>query len=92
MPGNDGTGPMGEGPAGRRMGPCGDPKEETEVTEGVDAGSPENQSDAYGVGRGGKPRGCGRGNCGGHQNRGHCGEDKGQHNGHGRMRRCCEES
>jgi hypothetical protein len=85
MPGKDGTGPSGEGPAGRRMGPCDEPKaEEVERTEGVDAGEHEGQEipgDAYGVGRGGKPRGCGRGHRGG-----------GQHHGHGRMRRCCEES
>ncbi|BAI60603.1 hypothetical protein MCP_0531 [Methanocella paludicola SANAE] len=72
MPDKDGTGPTGEGPAGRMMGPCSHPKEERELTEGADAGNPE--------GQGGKPRGRGRGHCGGRQ-----------HHGHGRMRRCCEE-
>lgn len=86
MPGKDGTGPSGEGPAGRRMGPCSDPisAEEAEQTKKVDAGELERQEkpgDVYGVGRGGKPRGCGGGHCGG-----------GQHHGHGRMRRCCDES
>jgi hypothetical protein len=81
MSGKDGTGPSGEGPTRRRIGPCDEPKaEEVEGTEGVDACGPEGQ-EKPGVGRGGKPRGCGRGHCGG-----------GRHHGHGRMRRCCEES
>jgi hypothetical protein len=54
MPGRDGTGPEGRGPRGRRMGPCRD------VNAPADAGS----AATYGVGRGGKPRGCGMGRLG----------------------------
>jgi len=82
MPGIDGTGPLGEGPAGRRMGPCSEPEAEEAERTVVDAsepGSREKSGDVYGVGRGGKPRGCGRGHCGGWQHK-------------RRMRRCCEES
>jgi len=88
MPGKDSTGPSGEGPVGRRMGPCNGPipTEEAEQTERIDAsgpetGSQENPGDVYGVGRGGKPRGCGRGHCGGWQ-----------HRGRERKSRCREES
>jgi hypothetical protein len=54
MPGRDGTGPEGRGPRGRRMGPCRD------VNAPAEAGS----AATYGVGRGGKPRGCGMGRLG----------------------------
>jgi hypothetical protein len=75
MPGRNGTGPCGTGPYGRRMGPCRGTgvipaaertaeEQKTAGTENVTAGQvtpPVN----YGVGRGGKPRGCGMGRCGG---------------------------
>lgn len=64
MPGKDGTGPTGEGPAGRKMGPCRDPDAAEEAAP-VENGAATNNGDAIGVGRGGKPRGCGRGRCGG---------------------------
>ncbi|MCD1294315.1 hypothetical protein CUJ83_04795 [Methanocella sp. CWC-04] len=62
MPGRDGTGPMGIGPSGRRLGPCRDlPADKEKNTTPV-----ENEGKAlFGVGRGGKPRGCGMGRCGG---------------------------
>jgi hypothetical protein len=72
MPAKDGTGPTGTGPIGRRMGPCRGrgsnpvaPAEEkkTEGTESNTTG--QATSPAYGVGRGGRPRGCGMGRCGG---------------------------
>jgi len=55
MPGYDGTGPRGQGPmTGRRSGLCGS------------GNSNDRQSSALGVGRGGRPRGGGRGrNAGG---------------------------
>jgi hypothetical protein len=76
MPGKDCTGPSGEGPAGRRIGPCNDPisTEEAERTERVDASvseSQEKRDDAYGVGRDGKPHESGRGHCGGRQHHGY---------------------
>ena len=69
MPGRDGTGPQGTGPIGRRLGPCrfvapanaGAAVEQK--TEG--AAGQTTQPVVYGVGRGGRPRGCGMGRCGG---------------------------
>jgi hypothetical protein len=72
MPGRDGTGPAGTGPTGRRMGPCrgrGFPARNETQTDVEKAETPveqpENQPVVYGVGRGGRPRGCGMGRCGG---------------------------
>ena len=57
MPRGDRTGPRGEGPrTGRGMGPC--------TTEKQLENKREND-DGTGVGRGGVPRGGGRGHCGG---------------------------
>jgi hypothetical protein len=80
MPGRDGTGPEGTGPRGRRMGPCrgryprgADEVKKIGATEeqaaetGTQGDSKATPSQAYGVGRGGKPRGCGMGHCGGRQ-------------------------
>lgn len=54
MPNRDGTGPMGKGSGtGRRMGKC----KTTEET----AAKNEN-SEILGIGRGGRPRGGGKGN------------------------------
>jgi hypothetical protein len=67
MPGKDGTGPEGKGQRGRGMGPCRHepvPAPETGV-EGAGTEAGTTASETYGVGRGGKPRGCGRGHCGG---------------------------
>jgi hypothetical protein len=64
MPGRDGTGPEGRGPRGRRMGPCRDINAPADTEKS--AGEPDTGIPAtYGVGRGGKPRGCGMGHCGG---------------------------
>lgn len=74
MPGKDGTGPQGSGPRGRRMGPCRDTAPENKEQEqklegaGITEAVAEKPSTVYGVGRGGKPRGCGMGNCGGRRN------------------------
>ena len=61
MPGFDRTGPRGLGPmTGRGLGTCspeGIVKEDGKIPEGTPV--------IYGVGRGGRPRGCGRGRCGG---------------------------
>jgi hypothetical protein len=76
MPGRDGTGPQGTGPRGRRMGPCRkiapdaagiDEEKRTEdtVSTGTTDVAGQTTNTAYGVGRGGRPRGCGMGRCGG---------------------------
>lgn len=74
MPGKDGTGPEGRGPRGRRMGPCRNAapattgaveEQQAENKEIVAPGEPA----ASGAGRGGRPRGCGMGYCGGRQRR-----------------------
>jgi hypothetical protein len=77
MPGRDGTGPQGTGPRGRRMGPCRniapaaagiDEEKKTEDTGSAGTGEAAGQTTTpvvYGVGRGGRPRGCGMGRCGG---------------------------
>ncbi|MDG6251293.1 DUF5320 domain-containing protein [Methanocalculus sp.] len=59
MPGLDGMGPQGMGPmTGRRMGRC--------VAPAPDAQSAvQTERPIYGLGRGGLPRGCGRGFGGG---------------------------
>lgn len=68
MPNLDKTGPNGQGPlTGRRRGRCRD-------TESVQNVKTENQPDEikeviYGVGRGGRPRGGGKGYCHGGANR-----------------------
>ncbi|WP_048189004.1 DUF5320 family protein [Methanocella conradii] len=59
MPGRDGTGPEGKGPRGRRLGPCRD------INTLTPAERKSEESPIYGVGRGGKPRGCGMGRLGG---------------------------
>jgi hypothetical protein len=81
MPGKDGTGPRGMGPRGRQMGPCRGNAEADEVmtiegtgvqiaeTQGDATATPEASPQAYGVGRGGKPRGRGMGHCGGRRGR-----------------------
>ncbi len=59
MPGFDKTGPQGQGAmTGRKRGRCRDTQ--TENTENQTA---ENKDVVYGVGRGGRPRGGGKGNC-----------------------------
>ena len=64
MPNLNGTGPMGQGSlTGRRRGRCRD----TETT-GKQNQSDENKEVVYGVGRGGRPRGGGKGNCHGGYN------------------------
>jgi hypothetical protein len=77
MPARDGTGPQGTGPYGRRMGPCRGiippaagiaEEKKAESTESVTAG-PAVPPVVYGVGRGGRPRGCGMGRCGGGRRR-----------------------
>lgn len=80
MPGKDGKGPEGRGPHGRRMGPCrgvapatasAEEEKNIEDTGSVAPGEPGQTTApfAFGVGRGGKPRGCGMGYCGGMQRR-----------------------
>ncbi|MFY9133087.1 MAG: DUF5320 domain-containing protein [Candidatus Methanoculleus thermohydrogenotrophicum] len=70
MPGFDGTGPRGMGPmTGRRMGRCVQPPVAQPPAESSPAGetsettpeAPVQQPQVYGLGRGGIPRGCGRG-------------------------------
>ncbi len=57
MPGYDQTGPVGKGPmTGWRRGTCGNPQ---------DTYLPNGNFGLQGVGRGGTPRGGGRGRCGG---------------------------
>ena len=85
MPGFDGTGPMGRGPrTGWGRGYCPPPQAAgiSTATEGEEAaqtavpgpqppyvqGYPRGYP-VYGVGRGGFPRGCGRGFCGGGRGR-----------------------
>ena len=84
MPGFDRMGPQGRGPmTGRGMGLCGsgnttgastqaNTEGNTDTTGNV--GAPVNGTPAggivYGVGRGGIPRGCGMGFCGGRGGRG----------------------
>jgi hypothetical protein len=66
MPGYDGTGPMGRGAmTGRGMGYCNIPRQEQLPQiegEGISQTAQYRQP-VYGVGRGGIPRGCGRGRC-----------------------------
>ena len=84
MPGFDRTGPQGRGPmTGRGMGQCRPENTQGASTQtnteretdniGV-IGTPGNAAPAgnvvYGVGRGGVPRGCGMGFCGGRGRRG----------------------
>ncbi|OPY30782.1 MAG: hypothetical protein A4E28_00126 [Methanocella sp. PtaU1.Bin125] len=84
MPGKDGTGPEGRGPRGRRMGPCRNAapattgiveeqqaEQQAENRETVVPGEPGQATApvAFGAGRGGRPRGCGMGYCGGRQRR-----------------------
>ncbi|WOF16733.1 hypothetical protein F1737_08540 [Methanoplanus sp. FWC-SCC4] len=72
MPGLDKTGPLGKGSmTGRRLGECtgaGGSEEIKDVSQSPFGTGSENQNtnpDFYGVGRGGRPRGCGNGFCGG---------------------------
>lgn len=78
MPGRNGTGPLGTGPIGRRLGPCrfNEPvtqatgaEKETAGTEKAENQTPVTYGVGYGVGRGGRPRGCGRGFCSGGRRR-----------------------
>ncbi|HUU74540.1 MAG TPA: DUF5320 domain-containing protein [Methanoregulaceae archaeon] len=79
MPGFNGTGPMGRGSrSGRGYGYClptraTDSIENTENDEGTEVPQQKTLSHEavgiYGVGRGGIPRGCGRGFCGGGRGR-----------------------
>ncbi|NLB00810.1 MAG: DUF5320 domain-containing protein [Methanomicrobiales archaeon] len=65
MPGFDGTGPRGTGPmTGRRMGRCAPSPVEGTPT-GEETAAPVQPPQGYGLGRGGIPRGCGRGFGGG---------------------------
>lgn len=58
MPNFDRTGPQGQGAmTGRKRGRCGDTK--ATQTENSIEQSVENKEVVYGLGRGGKPRGCG---------------------------------
>lgn len=86
MPGLDRKGPKSEGPrTGRGRGLCGKPENEKNIDE-----------NDLGVGRGGEPRGGGRGRCfggrgggrggGGGQGRGGSGRGGGQGRGAGRGR------
>jgi hypothetical protein len=70
MPNLNGTGPQGQGPmTGGRRGRC-------RVTQNTQNDKPEiqtakNNDIVYGVGRGGRPRGGGQGNCyGGNKRKG----------------------
>lgn len=74
MPGFNGKGPMGKGPmTGRKKGNCRDTK--TAQNEKTANEQPlENKETDFGAGRGGKPRGGGKGNCfGGGKGKGHPG-------------------
>lgn len=63
MPGFDATGPGGMGPmTGRRMGRCAlPPQAESSPAGEAGEGTPVQQPQVYGRGRGGVPYGCGRG-------------------------------
>lgn len=62
MPNVNGTGPKGQGAmTGRRRGRC--RVTQTAQIEESKIQTAENKDIVYGVGRGGKPRGGGRGNC-----------------------------
>jgi hypothetical protein len=70
MPNLNGTGPGGQGPmTGRRRGRCFN----KQSVQGLrtESRSDEIKEVVYGVGRGGRPRGCGQGNCyGGNKRKG----------------------
>lgn len=68
MPGFDKAGPMGQGPlTGRRRGPCRD----VELSNEKQSANIEEQNIIYGVGKGGRPWGGGKGYCfGGGRGRG----------------------
>ena len=56
MPGRDKTGPQGQGErTGRGMGNC--------QGDGSFQGEGQNPNAVFGLGRGGRPWGCGRGRC-----------------------------
>ena len=75
MPGFDQRGPIGEGPkTGRRRGRCGD-KQTTQIEKSSEQ-TAENKEVIYGLGRGGRQRGGGRGNCFGGSNSKRRGFDK----------------
>ncbi|MBU1299461.1 MAG: DUF5320 domain-containing protein [Bacteroidetes bacterium] len=62
MPNLNGTGPQGQGAmTGRRRGRCRDTQ--TMQIEKSESQTAENKEVVYGVGRGGRPRGGGKGNC-----------------------------
>ena len=75
MPGFDGTGPMGKGPGtGGKRGLCPEgmgarfnggfyPPGGNAYGDSPYAGYPNNPGMVYGAGRGGFPRGCGKGRC-----------------------------
>jgi len=76
MPNLDGTGPKGQGAiTGRRRGRCS--VNQMAQIENSEIQTTENKDIVYGVGRGGRPRGGGQGNCHGENKR------KGQRRGFG---------
>lgn len=77
MTGFDGTGPRGLGRmTGRKFGPCNTEnilKNAAGEENYIPAGSeniPSEEGAVFGIGRGGVPRGCGQGFCGGRGRRG----------------------
>ena len=70
MPNFNGTGPNGQGPMTRRKrGRC--RVNQTAQIQNSESQTPENKEIVYGVGRGGRPRGGGQGNCyGGNKRKG----------------------
>jgi len=61
MPNLNGTGPQGQGPmTGGRRGRCSDPKPAQSISTEKESGATK---EVLGVGRGGRPRGGGQGNC-----------------------------
>ncbi len=56
MPNRDGTGPMGQGPrSGGRRGACAGKENNANTENGGNT--------VFGIGKGGRPRGGGKGNC-----------------------------
>lgn len=69
MPNLNRIGPMGEGPStGRRRARCSNKQSVQELR--TESRSDETKEVVYGVGRGGRPRGGGRGNCYGGKGKG----------------------
>jgi len=70
MPNRDKTGPEGKGAGtGRGKGNCSTEKQLEDLrkkdSDKDDKKSSDKNDDTKGVGRGGEPRGCGKGHCGG---------------------------